>query len=114
MKIMDLNLFLEEMDNDYDDVITIVNEFTRSLTSQLPMMEQLYRDKDFPVLTREAHSIKGGARNIMAQGLEFAATDLETAAKGSDIELCEKYLFNLEAQFIRFRKFVSSNLLVNP
>lgn len=113
MKIMDLDSFLEEMDNDYDDVNMIVAEFTNSIEIQLPQMFKIIRDGDYHTLNREAHSIKGGARNIMAPGLEFAATDLEMSARNSDPRKSEKFLNNLEMEFIRFKRFISENLFIN-
>ncbi len=113
MKIMDLNSFLEEMDNDYDDVNMIVSEFTNSIEKQLPQMLKIFKDGDYNTLSREAHSIKGGARNIMAPGLEFAATDLEVSATNKDPIMSEKYINKLEVEFIRFKRFISENLFIN-
>ncbi|QEN05408.1 Hpt domain-containing protein [Thiospirochaeta perfilievii] len=113
MEIMNISAFLEEMDNDYDDVNMIVTEFSESIKIQLQnMLEQLGRG-DFTTLSREAHSIKGGARNVMAPRLESAAENLEFAAKDFNQNNIKKSLNNLSEEFLVFNKFITENLYIN-
>lgn len=113
MEIMDLKSFIEEMDGDYDDVNMIVTEFTHCVELQIPLMLSLFNSSDFMTLSREAHSIKGGARNIMAPAMEFAAEDLEKSSKNADSELSLKNIHNIEIEFIKFKKYISENLFIN-
>ena len=111
MCIMELEEFIEEMGNDMDDVRLIIGEYINSVALQIPLMKDLIVSRDFTTLEREAHSIKGGARNVMAQGMEYAARDLEMSARESRSEECELYLSVLFEKFGDFRNFIESSFI---
>lgn len=113
MEIMDLNSLLGEMDQDGDMVNIIVSEITDAIEKQIPHMKSLLRDGDYHTLAREAHSIKGGSRNVMAEGLELSSTALEIAAKSTNFDISNRTLVSLEYEFRRFKFFAQSHSLIN-
>ncbi|MGL1890482.1 MAG: Hpt domain-containing protein [Spirochaetaceae bacterium] len=110
MNIMDYDSFLEEMDQDLDVVNMIIDEFIKSINNQLPLMEELYINRDYNTLNREAHSIKGGARNLMAKSLELTSKDLEFAAADHDNLLIEQYLAQIKKDVEMFNNFITAKL----
>lgn len=113
MDIMDLDSFLTEMDHDSDVVNMILTELVRSIDAQIPYMKSLLVVGDYKTLSREAHSIKGGARNIMAEGLEKSSEKLEFCAKDENLEDIEKALDHLVQEYEKFNEFIIKNHLVS-
>lgn len=110
MEVMNLKLFLEEMDNDYDIVEMVISQYVSSLSSQLNHMHKLLEESAYSVISREAHSIKGGARNLMAPRLEKASMDLEELVSGKDPHKVEKGIEKLESEFIIYKDYIRENL----
>lgn len=73
--------FLEELS------IIFVNE---SLVMYLPGLEKGLLEKDFTLLAKNAHGIKGGCGAIGLIRARDMAYDLEMAGKAEDFELSEK------------------------
>lgn len=113
MDIMDLNSFLDEMDHDDDVVSMIITELINALKEQIPQMTILLENRDYEVLSREAHSIKGGARNVMAEGLEYCSVELEKAVLAQDNSNILKFIEELKYEFKRFKDFAIANLQVD-
>ena len=110
MKEMELEEFLEEMDYDLEIVKMVVSEYISALNSQIPKLDELFKAKDYNVITREAHSIKGGARNLMAPELEDVSSHLEQAAKEHDDTAIARYLVTLQDKSKRYELYVKENL----
>jgi HPt (histidine-containing phosphotransfer) domain-containing protein len=55
----------------------VLRGFIENVRRQIPRMRQAVRDRDFSVLRKEAHAIKGGAANISAPALSRLAAELE-------------------------------------
>lgn len=117
MEIMNLKMFLEEMDNDYEMVEMIVNQYIESLEKQLIKMKDLL-GKDthngesiYIVISREAHSIKGGARNVMAPRLERVSKELEEKSATKDNNVIKKIIDELEIEYNAYKTFVLNNLI---
>ncbi len=110
MMIMNLDGFIQEMDNDIEDVNFIISELISTIVIQIPDMELYLKNEDYSSLSREAHSIKGGARNIMANELALSAEELEVAAKNLNKEGSIAGLEGLNLAFNRFENFIRENL----
>ena len=110
MKEMELEEFLEEMDYDLDIVNMVISEYIASLNSQIPKLDRLFKARDYTVITREAHSIKGGARNLMAPELEDVSAHLEQAAKNHDDSEIARYLITLQDKSKSYELYVKENL----
>ncbi len=110
MEIMNLSLFLDEMDNDYDIVGNIVSQYILSISKQLENMNNLLLNRSYSIISMEAHSIKGGARNLMAPRLEQASKKLEEAAVDKDDIKIKKCIDSLNSEYIMYKNFILDNL----
>ncbi len=107
---MDFDSFLEEMDNDIDIVGAVVKEFISSLDNQMLDIDNYIKNSNYIILSREAHSIKGGARNLMAYRLSTCAEFLEVAAKNSDKISAKKGLDKLNTEVALFKEFIINKI----
>jgi len=82
----------------------LIAGFLKELTRQLPHMKQIFTEADFVTIRREAHSIKGGALNLMAPPVYRAALELEDAAKFEDIAAIPGCLKKLSLEFSRLEQ----------
>lgn len=110
MEVMDLSSFLEEMDNDYDVVNMIIGEYISSLDEQIPLIKKLLSEKEYETLSREAHSIKGGARNVMAQRLEDVSYKLEESAQKKDDSAISEHIVSLDRECSIYKIFIKEHL----
>lgn len=110
MEIMNLKMFLDEMDNDYETVEMIVSQYISSLSEQLKSMNKLLNESSYSVLSREVHSIKGGARNLMAPRLENVSMELESYIAEQDKDKISKGIENLQSEFTVYKDFIKENL----
>lgn len=108
MNIMDFESFLDEMDNDYEVVNLVVNEFINSLDTQIFDMDLLLKSKNYTVLSREAHSIKGGARNLMAYRLEESAKNLEESVISQDPILISNNISRVIEEVEVFKNYINT------
>jgi signal transduction histidine kinase/CheY-like chemotaxis protein/HPt (histidine-containing phosphotransfer) domain-containing protein len=74
--------------------------------ARLPILEHCLSVGDTSALHREAHSIKGGALNIMAPGLELTARELERCAKSDRHDELSFALAALRREFSRLVKYL--------
>ncbi|MGM0427003.1 MAG: PAS domain S-box protein, partial [Thermodesulfobacteriota bacterium] len=89
---IDFEKALAEFEGDRELLIEVFNEFLENVRVQVEMISQaLFRD-DFEKIKREAHTIKGGAANLVAQKLSMIALDLEKSAESNDLKGCERHL----------------------
>lgn len=77
----------------------IIKGFLDLIPRQLEIMKQALEDNDFPLLHREAHSIKGGALNVMAYDLSEKAKDIELQAKEKQKDQLENKIDILEKTY---------------
>jgi len=108
---MDYDKAVREFCGDAELVKTVGEEFLEKVAGQIHAMEQAIADDDAPGLAREAHKIKGGAANLMAQPLTEAAAQLETEAKLGRLEGIAIFLEHFEQEFLRLREFLSSGAI---
>lgn len=112
MNIMDLDSFLAEMDGDINDVKMIVSQFVTSIKDQIPLIEEYISVNNYSSITMEAHSIKGGARNIMAIDLELKAEALEFSSRAKEIETIKINFAKLKDSFEKLQDFALANYLI--
>lgn len=81
-----------------DDYLVEFDDFAGKLA-------EMNKQKDFAAIKAEAHSLKGAAGNISADGLRQAAESLETAAKNKDPNQIDESLGVIANRFDDLRKF---------
>jgi two-component system sensor histidine kinase/response regulator len=87
-KILDLQTALEEFGNDKRFFYEVLDEFIETVERQLRSIKAAIEKKNYKLVIKQAHSIKGGAANIRAQNLSDAASKLEQhsiAARDTDL-----------------------------
>ncbi len=99
---------LEEFDNDKEFLSELLNEFVIYVENQIIILRQAIVDNDFEIIKKEAHSIKGGAANIMAKQLSKIAKDLEEIGKVEDLTYAEEILDKLEEEYISIKKIAQN------
>lgn len=96
---IDLYQALEEFDNDTDFFNEVLGEFIQEVGRQIKVIRNALDDLDFSVITRESHSIKGGAANLIARPISSAAYALEKIGKAKDTNGLESGIDTLEKAY---------------
>ncbi len=78
-----LEAFLEQFE-DREEGIEIIQEYLKNCRVDIAGMKEYIKNRDFKVLHRKAHSIKGGALNLGLTGFAESAGDLEIFIKEND------------------------------
>ena len=82
---MDYPRAVEEFEGDVELLDEVVRGFLENVGRQIPMMEQALNSGDAQVVTEQAHAIKGGAANLLADELARAAGDLERIGRRGEL-----------------------------
>lgn len=98
------NDFLEELSGEAELTAELFDGFAEDAVLRLIEAEKALKEGDMVRLHREAHSIKGGALNLMADDLAENALNLEQAAKSgaAGIDEMNNKLEELKKAFNRF------------
>ncbi|MCL2704785.1 MAG: response regulator, partial [Spirochaetaceae bacterium] len=75
--IFDYEQALDIFSGEKEVLLEILEEFDKKAKSQLANMKIFLQNKDFELLAREAHTIKGGSRNLAMADFGNAAEKLE-------------------------------------
>lgn len=87
---------LNEFDGDRAFLSDIAKEFVAKVQSQFQIIREAIAKNDSEVLSREAHSIKGGAANLTAMALSNAALTLEMIGRSGSMEGAPGAIENME------------------
>lgn len=109
---MNLEQFAEEMDYDFDCINMIIDEYIRCVTEQLVSIRTCINTMDFVTAQREAHSIKGGARNLMAERLAGASSSLEEASRDQNGKYALQCLETVQSEFEIYKRYIDVQLPV--
>ena len=107
---MDLQGFIENMDGNKDIAIKIVTGFINGLDEQIKRINIGIQEENLTNVQREAHSIKGGALNLMANGLMNASKNLETLAKSGSLKNALKLLDEIKSEHVNLKEYIDNNL----
>lgn len=86
----------------------VLGGFLETVRVQIKTMQEAIRSKDVEVLWKEAHSIKGGAANLVANELSGLALELEQAGKSGALEKGLEVLERFEREFHRLEDYVKN------
>jgi len=106
-------VFLEELGSK-DVALSILKGYISSVEKQLVTIKNAILKGDYVLVHREAHSIKGGAGNIFANKLMYAAEKLERSAKKGTLKCSAAFLEELSSEFKIFRHYVNNELFEKP
>ncbi len=102
---LDYEQALTEFDDDPEFLNEVLEGFLVNVAGQLEVMQQALTEGDTARIAKEAHSIKGGAANLIARPLAEVARELETAGSQSDVPNAAQLLVQLEAEYRRLAEF---------
>jgi len=103
---MDFEKAIEEFEGDKEFLMEVLEGFLENVRAQIPAIRQAITDGDSEVVSREAHSIKGGAANLTADVLSKIAFELENIGKSGALEGGIQVLERLEEEFRRLEGYV--------
>jgi HPt (histidine-containing phosphotransfer) domain-containing protein len=107
---MDFEKALEEFMGKKEILLEVLGEFVEILKSQIHIMRQAISTGDTERLWREAHAIKGGAANLVANELSRLALEIEKVGKTGTLDRAEETLKEFETEFIRFEAFTKKKI----
>jgi PAS domain S-box-containing protein len=84
----------------------LLGKFEQQVTEQLESIRETIADHDQATLTRIAHTIKGSAANLSAEGIRGAAAELEHLFKNASYDDAEKCLNRLGEEIQRCAAFL--------
>ncbi len=103
---MDFQEALEEFKGQREVLMEVLRGFLKIVRVQIKTMHAALRSKDAEVLWKEAHSIKGGAANLVANSLSSVALELEQIGKSGDFRNGFETLERFEREFRRLEDYV--------
>ncbi|MBF0101541.1 MAG: response regulator [Desulfobacterales bacterium] len=103
---LDYETAIGEFDNDHAFFMEVFQSFSDNVAVQIQQMKDALERKDAYIISKEAHSIKGGAANLMANPLAQIAKKLEEYGKMENLEDCGVQLELLENSYTRLKEFI--------
>ncbi|BBO70612.1 hybrid sensor histidine kinase/response regulator [Desulfosarcina alkanivorans] len=104
--VMDIATAVDEF-GDAETVKIVARQLVENVDRQLQTIRDAIARGDRDHIRKEAHAIKGGAATMEAAALSGAASHLETISPEGPAAALDAGFGDLEAQFYRFREFVS-------
>ncbi|MEE9419734.1 MAG: response regulator, partial [Desulfatiglandaceae bacterium] len=105
---MNFQKALGEFKGHREVLMEVLGGFLETVRVQIKTMQEAIRSKDVEVLWKEAHSIKGGAANLVANELSRLARELEQAGKSGALEKGLEVLERFEREFHRLEDYVKN------
>ena len=81
----------------------VLQGFLNDVPSQLNNLRQRLEEADAPGVQSQAHTLKGAAATVSAEGLQAIALAMEQAGKAAQLDDCGRLLPRAVAEFERFR-----------
>jgi len=107
---IDINKAIEEFDGKKEIVIMVLKEFIANLKKQLLLIKESIENNDYNLLSKEAHSIKGGAANITAYDISNTASKLEKTAQSKNMKNALILFENLQKEVSLLEQYCNYEL----
>jgi signal transduction histidine kinase/DNA-binding response OmpR family regulator len=104
---IDLKKAIERAMGDRGFLGKMLQEFLKRMPAQVAELRAALEQGDAEMLQREAHTLKGAAKNLSADELAAAALCLEQIGRGGDLTQAKQALGELEAQAVSLREYIS-------
>ena len=102
---MNFELAIEEFEGDKELLMEVLEGFLENVRNQIVTIKQALSNGDTEVVSKEAHSIKGGAANLTADELSRIAFELEDIGKSGVLEGGIEVLERFEKEFCRLETY---------
>jgi HPt (histidine-containing phosphotransfer) domain-containing protein len=96
MEIINPEMFEEQMGGDRELMVEIIDLFLEERKRQEIEMREALQAREFELLSRLAHTIKGSLGSLHASKSRYHAQELETASKHGDTDKLGSLLTSLE------------------
>jgi len=104
----DYSKALAEFGDDKELLDEVLQDFIVTVESQINEINNALQSNNPQVVQSQAHSIKGGAANLIAPSLTQAAADMEEIGKARALDKGDEYLTTLKKEFHKFKIFNSN------
>lgn len=103
--IIDTQKFLKEFDDDEELLFMLLDGYLQNVEKQIIVIRKAIKDENVNSVIMEAHSAKGGARNLYAKRLGDIAFELEELGKSENLEKADKIVNQLEKAFKELKDY---------
>ncbi|MCL2481487.1 MAG: response regulator [Spirochaetaceae bacterium] len=107
-EVFDYDKALDIFSGEKEVLLEILEEFEKKIRTQLSNMKVYLQNKNFELLGREAHTIKGGSWSLAMAEFGNAAEKLEKSAKAGEMTISFENLKNLIILYPRLREEILS------
>ncbi|MEE9566254.1 MAG: response regulator, partial [Desulfobacteria bacterium] len=108
---VDLDKALERAMGDRAFLERMFREFTQGILGQIRSLRSAVKKGDGEALRKEAHSLKGAAKNLSAEGIASVALRLEQMGRDNDLSAGKQALGDLEAEVVSLKEYMSQRLV---
>ena len=99
-EILDLEDFLERVQNDSELLIELLDIFTNDFRIKRVELEAAFKNHDYPAIEHIAHFLKGSCSNISAGALKVIFSELEQKGRNRAVEEdTDCYLQEIDKRF---------------
>jgi HPt (histidine-containing phosphotransfer) domain-containing protein len=98
---MDLDAALDRMDGDHDLFLTLAGMFIERSAQDIEAIRTALASRNFPMLSQQAHKLKGSALEFCAEPAGSIAQRLEDAARRSALRDAQSLCSRFEAEVAR-------------
>jgi len=107
---IDIDQAIKEFRGNKELVYELLKESVVTFEKQVLGISEAVDNKDFEFIRSNAHSIKGGAANMIINDLSSAAKNLEFAGKEGNIDKCITFLADLKFETTRLHDYYKKEL----
>jgi len=100
---LDVASALERVEGDRELLEELLHLFEDECQNSVEEMRTVWNARDNSTLVRLAHTMKGSAANVGANGISEAARELEMQVRSGNLELAFKQIANLEREVARLK-----------
>jgi CheY-like chemotaxis protein len=112
--VLDVAKALAQMGGDKDVLREVLDIFVGSAPAQLEKLQDGLRDGDAGRIKFAAHTLKGAAANIIAEGVRKAAEEIENIVDGADFEAIRCKVASLENEISKLVEMVANISVTEP
>lgn len=98
---MDLSAALDRVDGDHDLFLTLAGMFIERSAEDVEAIRTALATQNFPMLSQQAHKLKGSALEFCAEATVLAAQRLEESARRSAVHDAQSLCHRVEAEVDR-------------
>lgn len=103
---MDYAAAVTEFEGNNTFLTQVAKEFLFSLNTSVAKIQNALLIKDAGMIKKEAHTIHGGAANLLMAKLSEIACELESAAKSEDIQKANEILMEMKQEMNRVSNYL--------